>query len=908
MKQFPTNIHFKYPWRKYQQRVLQELSAHLSNRHLHIIAPPGSGKTVLGLEVMLRLNQPALVLAPTIAIRNQWIQRFCELFLQEDRIPEWISRDIKNPAFVTVSTYQGLHAACCYRGIEIVATEEEEEGINYKIKKTSNDNLNAIAARLLQQGVKTIVLDEAHHLKNEWWATLTTIKEKLDPVIVGLTATPPYDVTGAEWQRYTELNGPVDTEISVPELIMEGDLCPHQDYIYFTLPTPEEKQGIDKIRYRMDQLFEAVQHDATLVTAIENHPVWIDPSEHLDWIYSNVAYYSAMLIFLNANKKEVPKKYIEIIVDTKDEIPELDYNWMETLLDFYLYQEKTHFATYNEHRLKLENKLRNYGAMEKRRVTFGHNTKVDTKLILSISKLNAIEEITDFEYEQLGSNLRMVVLTDYIRKEFYTNDTENNGTLNKIGVLSIFEKLRRNNSKNIKIGVLTGSVVIVPKKVLPQLEAMANVYNITVNSSIVPFDTDYVLVDQTEQLKHRIVQIITAIFEDGGIEVLIGTKSLLGEGWDAPAINSLILASFVGSFVLSNQMRGRAIRTQKGNKNKTGNIWHLVCVDPESVDGGRDLQLMKRRFRGFVGVSYNEESGIENGLNRLQIPDTLYNPHTIAAKNAETFAAAAARSHLQKKWNTALANGVQLIEEIKVPFHEAIQNKSYKQTKQFYYNKTITHFTSGLISGVLAYSEGVINLFSRSLRNIRTLEQVAFILSIVGVGGLFFFGSKVYKSFRLYIGYKEISKDIQQISYALLHALHDEGYIQTNFSDLNTVTEVDDMGSIYCHLEGGTTYEKSVFINALMELIGPIHNPRYVIIRKSGLLFIKQKDYHAVPELISKNKKPAVNFASHWGKYVGNYELVFTRNQTGRKLLVKSRAKALISQLDNNLEQISKWR
>ena len=31
------------------------------------------------------------------------------------------------------------------------------------------------------------------------------------------------------------------------------------------------------------------------------------------------------------------------------------------------------------------------------------------------------------------------------------------------------------------------------------------------------------------------------------IKVIIGTKSLLGEGWDAPCVNSLILASFVGS-------------------------------------------------------------------------------------------------------------------------------------------------------------------------------------------------------------------------------------------------------------------------------------------------------------------------------------------------------------------------
>ena len=125
MKAFPGNIKFKYTWRKYQQRVLDELETHLDDNHLHVIAPPGSGKTVLGLEVALRLNKPTLIFAPTVAIRNQWIQRFCELFLQTSTEPEWISRDIKQPGFLTVVTYQALHAAC--RKIAFAGESEAEE-------------------------------------------------------------------------------------------------------------------------------------------------------------------------------------------------------------------------------------------------------------------------------------------------------------------------------------------------------------------------------------------------------------------------------------------------------------------------------------------------------------------------------------------------------------------------------------------------------------------------------------------------------------------------------------------------------------------------------------------------------------------------------------------------------------
>lgn len=187
MENFPTDIKFKYSWRKYQQRVLDELDAHMEDNHLHVVAPPGSGKTVLGLEVMLRLDKPTLILAPTLAIRNQWIQRFCELFLQTEITPEWISRDIRNPKFITVSTYQGLHAACSNSKIEEEDFEEEETN-SAIIESKANVNLETVVKGLQKQKIGVIIVDEAHHLKNEWWQTLNKIKDQLKPCIVGLTA------------------------------------------------------------------------------------------------------------------------------------------------------------------------------------------------------------------------------------------------------------------------------------------------------------------------------------------------------------------------------------------------------------------------------------------------------------------------------------------------------------------------------------------------------------------------------------------------------------------------------------------------------------------------------------------------------------------------------------------------
>ena len=50
-------------------------------RRLLVVAPPGSGKTVLGLYVWTDLvRKPALVLSPNSAIQSQWVARAEELF------------------------------------------------------------------------------------------------------------------------------------------------------------------------------------------------------------------------------------------------------------------------------------------------------------------------------------------------------------------------------------------------------------------------------------------------------------------------------------------------------------------------------------------------------------------------------------------------------------------------------------------------------------------------------------------------------------------------------------------------------------------------------------------------------------------------------------------------------------
>ncbi len=69
---------------------------------IHIVAAPGSGKTTLN-ELIRRMNGKALILAPSITIREQWIARIEEAFLCEGiQGEDYLSQNLKQPKAITV--------------------------------------------------------------------------------------------------------------------------------------------------------------------------------------------------------------------------------------------------------------------------------------------------------------------------------------------------------------------------------------------------------------------------------------------------------------------------------------------------------------------------------------------------------------------------------------------------------------------------------------------------------------------------------------------------------------------------------------------------------------------------------------------------------------------------------------
>jgi superfamily II DNA or RNA helicase len=903
MQTFPPDVSFRFTWRSYQARVLGELEAHLDDNTLHVVAAPGSGKTVLGLEAMKRLNHPTLILSPTLTIRNQWIDRLVGLFLPpgSDR-PDWVSTDIRAPRLMTVATYQALHMALTGRD-ESSGDEGDDVARDGSADEARGRPVD-LGRICREAGIRVMIVDECHHLRSAWWKSLVQVRDALEaPTVVALTATPPYDVPPHEWDRYRDLCGPVDAEIPVPELVREGNLCPHQDYILFSTPTSEEHRRIREFREGVREFRDDLVRDEDFAAAAKGHPWVTDPEARMEGILDDPAYASSMAIFLNAARGEPPDRLVSTLGLKGARVPALDLEWLETLLTGCLYGDPESYEAHAEHLDGIRRRLSRLGAVERRRVQLRNTREVARALAGSMSKMDSIGRIAALEHDALGDDLRMVVLTDFIRKAHLPRSPDDLKPITRMGVVPIFEQLRRHGPRGLKLGVLSGSFVVIPRSAEGLLRESAGAFGIPAGRlSLHPLRADdgYLEFDMVGEDRERIVRVMTEVFSRGGITVLVGTKALLGEGWDAPSVNTLVLATFVGSYMLSNQMRGRAIRVQADRPQKVADIWHLVCVEPDDPEMGPDIHTLTRRFKAFVGVSLTETL-IENGIGRMGIGEPPFSNRRIREINGLMEERARDRGGLRAAWEEALAlgeEGVRLVQEVAAP--EAVVPRG------FLFRNTIKALIwEGLFLGGAVYSQvlGSVRFEGTpSTRAILTLIGIA-----LGLGALVFL-VKLGRAGWLFLRYGPVASQLRDIGEALLRALFHAGAVRTSPNRFRVRVERGDYGLVYCSLEGGSSYEKSVFIGALEELLNPIENPRYLLMRRSVLGPVHRADYHTVPQELGRRKENAEYLATMWRKYVGGADVVYTRSPEGRRVLLAARSRSLAAAFRPRAEQISRWK
>jgi len=139
---------------EHQEKAVKEM---LEAENGLLVAPPGSGKTIMGIDIIAKMKQPTLILVHKKQIFNQWVERV-EGFLNIPKkdIGQFVAAKKKIGKKVTVAMVQTLNRL---------------------------ENLNDLTDKF-----GLVIVDECHHMPAKMFRNIIT---KLNPYyLYGFTATP----------------------------------------------------------------------------------------------------------------------------------------------------------------------------------------------------------------------------------------------------------------------------------------------------------------------------------------------------------------------------------------------------------------------------------------------------------------------------------------------------------------------------------------------------------------------------------------------------------------------------------------------------------------------------------------------------------------------------------------------
>tara|TARA_B100001996_G_C18649047_1_gene588643 strand:- start:376 stop:1824 length:1449 start_codon:yes stop_codon:yes gene_type:complete len=273
------------------------------------------------------------------------------------------------------------------------------------------------------------------------------------------------------------------------------------------------------------------------------------------------------------------------------------------------------------------------------------------------SKTKAISTILSSEMQALGGDIRAVIITDFEKTSATTlvegvMDDEAGGA-----VAAFRQAVQCDNVDLLNPILMTGSTVLVDDDLADKfLEAAKN--------WIKERDLAITLVDQLRGDYHEIIGkgkdwlprhyslMITEFFQSGITKCLIGTRGLLGEGWDASKINVLIDLTTVTTSMSINQLRGRSIRLDKQWPEKVANNWDVVCLAEEFTNGFSDYERFKKKHKQLYGVC--DDGAIEKGVGHVHAAFTEAEPEGVsegmAVFNEDMLRRGRSRSHVRELW------------------------------------------------------------------------------------------------------------------------------------------------------------------------------------------------------------------------------------------------------------------
>ena len=894
------------------------------SKELLIVAPPGSGKTVLGLYVWSDLVRlPTLVLSPNSAIQAQWVERAKELFNLDGRDNE-IGTDPKNPGILTSLTYQSVTLPKRGGGdldesamelwisklmtpdIDRIEAEDRESAISWiedladknpeyyadrlshfrkKVRDDLSEHGNALwvlhdsakanLMRLKEAGVGLIILDECHHLLEHWGRVLLEIVEFLDePIVLGLTATPPeVDDAPKEDNMYLDLFGEVDYEVPVPALVRDGNLAPYQDLAYFVRPSEKELKYIANATTDFRQLIKTLrQGPDDSEDRVPGLDVWLARTlSELDLPSGKASDWTSFRKrdpgladrargFLVQNGRSLPA-----------DIPPPDQEFvrqgnsqgsMVTILDRYIRNGLMRSSNKKDHELadEAKQKLRLLGVQITGSGARMCASPISRVMAYASAKYDALREILTTEMQALGPDIRAVIVTDF-EKTSATTLVEDVLDKEAGGAVAAYRAVLQSEATDrLNPVLMTGTTVLVDddllQKIFPRFEQWVDERGLDIKFEYIERGEYFEIRGKGKDwLPRYYTMMITELFQEGVTNCLVGTRGLLGEGWDASRINVLIDLTTVTTSMSINQLRGRSFRLDKLWPEKVANNWDIICLADEYEKGFDDYLRFQRKHKQLYGVG--DDGAIEKGVGHVHAAFTEAKPEGVSETmnifNEEMLLRAKNRPRTRGLWNIGQPFNAEPKEAVEIKMNLGVG-------KTFYANGIALNEINN-DSLVISIGEAVA----------LSLKELGLINSGAEIGG----GSRSGGWMRAYL--KEANEE-----------------------------------------------ESAIFAVAMQEILGPLDNPRYVIPREVKIItdnwlskmlpevlakYVRSKKnklamFHSVPKALCKNKEDAFIFQHYWNERVSPGAVMYGHSKSGKRMVSAIKEQGLVPQSSINQKNI----
>lgn len=576
-----------------------------------VTMPPGAGKTLVGTEVARRLGRRTVVLSPNTAIQGQWVRTWDGY----EGPHAGTSRDLRT--VFTSLTYQSL-----------AVFDDEDDGTGTQVGRLHENGL-ALIETLRLAGPLTLVLDECHHLLEVWGELLREVLDGLpEAVVLGLTATPPGSMTRSQAELTATLFGPILYEARIPALVKEGTLAPYAEMAWLVEPTSDEASWLAEQATRFAELTSDLFDPAFGSTPL---PEWLtqrlvrpcqDGTSSWDEISArDPELGDAALRLVHAELLELPPG--AVLREQHRQAPTAE-DWRLFLDDWLLGCIQPRSLVEGDEgagdRRVIENVRRTLPAIgyvwTKKGIRTGRGN-VDRVTARSAAKQDAVTGIVSAESTNLGERARVLVLCDHEQATATTSrrisddDTrppEPAGSAT--GVL--VNLLADPDAATLHPLLVTGKTVAGAVETLQDLIVWIDRTHPGMAASLAVDTSGEVPTLGGRWNSGQWVAHVTAFFAAGGTRAVVGTRGLLGEGWDAPSITTLVDLTTATTPTAVTQTRGRALRTDPADPEKVALIWSVVAVFEGHVAGANDWKRFARKHRGYFTI--DEHGDVVDGV------------------------------------------------------------------------------------------------------------------------------------------------------------------------------------------------------------------------------------------------------------------------------------------------------